>query len=116
MRLFGKIERYSDVDATNASVIESVRSGRRGASGTSRNIPGGGEDRGGGLASEAEAMTAEKRSASHELRDQLRRTRADAEPPPRAAATARAAAASASCRRRRAGGGGGRKDRRRWVR
>ena len=98
--LFGKIERYSDVDAANASVIESVRLD---VTAHLERLE----------ASLAEVKTAEEsaraatrravddakkaRSAeADELRDQLRRTRADAEAATRKAAQlARAAAASA---------------------
>ena len=98
--LFGKIERYSDVDATNASVIESVRLdvvARLERLETSlAEVKTAEEDSRKATRRAIDDVKKAQSAEADELRDQLRRTRADAEAASaRAAATARAAAASA---------------------
>ena len=98
--LFGKIERYSDVDATNASVIESVRLdvvARLERLETSlAEVKTAEEDSRRATRRAIDDVKKAQSTEADELRDQLRRTRADAEAASaRAAATARAAAASA---------------------
>ena len=98
--LFGKIERYSDVDATNASVIESVRLdvvARLERLETSlAEVKTAEEDSRRATRRAIDDVKKAQSAEADELRDQLRRTRADAEAASaRAAATARAAAASA---------------------